>query len=138
MLEFFFFTFFWSPEAVVLAAAARQSHEGSGLVAEVLGGGFGRRTTPHSMGAAPWGSSCAVEKEMIPIGIELTVFCFVFPFLFFILSFFQFDRAHAAERLYRPSHAASIQRLLGRRAARDGTKTFHPGTRGTNRLTPSS
>ena len=98
--NFFFFTFFWSPEAVVLAAAARQSHEGSGLVAEVLGGGFGRRTTPHSMGAAPWGSSCAVEKEMIPIGIELVSF---FSFHFFVLSFFQFGGAHAAERVYCPS-----------------------------------
>ena len=39
---------------------------------------------------------------MIPIGIELAVF-FVFPFHFFVLSFFQFDRAHAAERVYRPS-----------------------------------
>jgi len=104
MLEFFFFTFFWSPEAVVLAAAARQSHEGSGLVAEVLGGGFGRRTTPHSMGAAPWGSSCAVEKEMIPIGIELVSF---FSFHFFVLSFFQFGGAHAAEHVYCPSSSPS-------------------------------
>ena len=84
MLDFFFFTFFWSPEAVVLAAAASRSHEGSGLVAEVLGGGFGRRTTPHSMGAAPWGPSCAVEKEMIPIGIELVSFFFLFIFLCYL------------------------------------------------------
>ncbi|KAG2539391.1 hypothetical protein PVAP13_9NG471014 [Panicum virgatum] len=32
-------------------AAARRSHEGSGLEAEVLGSGFGRRTTPCWMGA---------------------------------------------------------------------------------------
>ena len=88
VLEFFFFTFFWSPEAVVLAAAARRSHEGSGLVAEVLGGGFGRRTPPRSMGAAAWGPRCAVEMEMILIGIELgSFFCFHFCIFLCYLSF---------------------------------------------------
>ena len=51
VLEFFFLHLFLAPGGGGSCAAARRSHKGSGLEAEVLGGGFGRRTTPCWMGA---------------------------------------------------------------------------------------
>jgi len=47
----FFLHLFLAPGGGGSCAAARRSHEGSGLEVEVLGGGFGWRTTPCWMGA---------------------------------------------------------------------------------------
>ena len=98
VLDFFFFIFL-SLELVGSCGGGETEHGGAGLEAEVLGGEFGSRTPLCSM-EQQHGASCAVEKKMVSMGIELgaVFFFFIFSFHFFpfILSLFRCSGTHAA------------------------------------------
>ena len=81
-----FFLHFLSLELVGSCGGGEAEHGGAGLEAEVLGGEFGPRTPLCSM-EQQHGASCAVEKKMVSMGIELGQF-FLFYFLFSFFSFY--------------------------------------------------